>query len=146
MRCLRYLSRICDNQNLLPKSFTGPLHCTPPIRPDAPRDAVKFSEVWKLTQWGRVVMMKFLKVSTSDSEQARKESFPQFIVYIDAFIDSHIDTDAEILQRGRDMEGPSSSEHPTVITCGNGRKSICDGNGVDGGWENQQVCRGTSGC
>ena len=81
--------------------------------------------------------MKFLKVSTSDSEQARKASFPQLIVHTDEFIDSHTDTDAEVLQRGCDMEGSSSSEHPTIIPCGNGRKSICNDIGVDAKREHQ---------
>ena len=86
--------------------------------------------MWKVQYDGREVAAKVLKIQTSDSEQARKASFPQLVVYIDELIDSHTDTDTEVLQGGCDMEGPSSSERPAISRCDNGRKSVCDSIGV----------------
>ena len=93
--------------------------------------------MWKVQYDGREVAAKVSKVPMSDSERARKASFPQLVVYINEFIDSHTDTDTEVLQGGRDMEGPSSSECPAIIRCDNGRKFVYDSIGVDAKREHQ---------
>ena len=48
----------------------------------------------------------------------------------------------EILQRGRDVEIPSTSKYPTVCRCIHVREPIRDGVGVDEKWNHQPVRQG----
>jgi len=44
------------------------------------------------------------------------------------------------------MEHSSSSERVATVRRDNDRGPVCDGVGVDGEWERQRVCEGTSPC
>jgi len=52
----------------------------------------------------------------------------------------------EVLQGGCDLEGSPPSKRAAAAGSDNGRISLCDGIGVDGKREHQQVCQDTSGC
>jgi len=42
------------------------------------------------------------------------------------------------------VEEPSSSESIAAVGCDNDRGQVCDGVGMDGEWEHQQVFEGAS--
>jgi hypothetical protein len=48
----------------------------------------------------------------------------------------------EVLQGGRWMEDPSSSERVAAVGRDDDRDPVRDGIGVDGKWEHQPVCEG----
>ena len=100
------------------------------------------ADVWKGKYNGREVAAKVLRVYlTSDIEGIRKVGCPQ-VVCVNKLTISH----AEILQGGNDMEDPSSSERIAIIRRDGDRKSapVRDGVRMDGEWECERVCEGTS--
>jgi hypothetical protein len=52
---------------------------------------------------------------------------------------------AEVLQRGRHVEIPSTSEHPATDWYIDVRESVCNGIGVDAKWKHQPIHQSTSG-
>jgi hypothetical protein len=88
---------------MIPRSLEIEVHCNQnelPLRGG-------FADVWKGQHDGREVAVKVLRVYfTSDFEQIRRVSCPQLVVCIDGQTVSH----TEVLWRGCDMEGPSSSK------------------------------------
>ena len=102
--------KICGRRSLLPKSLPIPLYYNPI---GTPLYAGEVADVWKGRYNGQDVAAKVLRVQTSDLEQTREAGFPQLVPCISKLIMSII----AILQAGRDMEYPSSSECAAVVGC-----------------------------
>ena len=79
---------------------------------DVPLCQGGFSDVWKGRYHGQDVAAKALRVyQTNGLEQIRKVGCPRPAACTDEFTVSH----TEVLQGGRYMEGPSTSERATIV-------------------------------
>ena len=107
-RWLRSLCKICDRQALLPRSLEIPL-CYNPM--DVPLCQGGFADMWKGQYHGRDIAAKALRVyQTNDFEQIRKVGCPQPALHTDELTVSP----TEVLQGGRHMECPSTSQRATA--------------------------------
>ena len=98
-----------------------------------------FADVWKGQHQGREVAAKVLRTnSTGDLERIRKVARLRLAVRINGLTES----ETEILQGGRNMGDPPSSERSPAVRRDNIRQSVRDGIGMDGEWEHQRVCEG----
>ena len=126
---MRSLRSICGRQALLPRSLASPL-CY-----DLTEDPLchgGFADVWKGRHQGRDVAAKILRVYSKDGFGKAKRvgclRYSKFVMCTDEPAMAW----TEVLQGGRDMENPSSSERATAVRRDDGRDSVCDGVGVDG--------------
>ena len=126
---MRSLRSICGCQALLPRSLAIPL-CY-----DLTEDPLchgGFADVWKGRHQGRDVAAKVLRVYSKDGFGKAKRvgclRYSKFVMCTDELAMAW----TEVLQGGRDIEDPSSSERATAVRRDDDRDSVCDGVGVDG--------------
>jgi hypothetical protein len=133
---MRSLYRVCGRQALLPKSLAIPL-CYDPM--ETPRCHGGFGDVWTGQHHGKEVAAKALRVYlTSDLPRIRRVGYPCLVVFVDKPTAFH----TEVLQGGRWMEAPSSSERVTAVGRDDDRDPVRDGIGMDGKWEHHPVREG----
>lgn len=113
-RCLHYLSTICGRHGILPKLCPISLYYDPT---EAPLYFGKYADVWKGRYDGKEVAVKVLRVSVNDLGRTKKVCCSEFIVCANGSITSN----AEVLQAGCGVEGPSPSKCATVVGCHNDR-------------------------
>ena len=122
---MRSLHRICGRQGLLPRRLEITL-CHDPT--SIPLCHGGFADVWKGQYDGREVISKVLRVyQTSNFEWIKKVGRPRVFAYTNELTVSH----PEVLQRGCDVEGTSSSKRATAVRRDHDRHQVRDGIGVD---------------
>ena len=91
--------------------------------------------MWKGKHKGRHVAVKVLRVySTSDFVKITGVGCHNLLKWVFGPL---ILVVVEVLQGGRDVECPSSSERATAVGCDDGHPPLLDGIGVDGKWEHK---------
>ena len=114
---------------LLPRSLAIPL-CYDPT--GDPLCHGGFADVWKGRHQGRDVAAKVLRVYSKDGfGKAKRVGCLRYSKFVTR-TDEPAMAWTEVLQGGRDMEDPSSSERATAVGRDDDRDSVCDGVGVDG--------------
>ena len=128
--------RICGRQALLPRSLKIPLCYDPKV---TPLYHGGFADVWKCQYDGREVVAKVLRVYLRDDfRKITRVGYSRPVARIGGLTVSCI----EVLQGGRDMEHPFSSERVAAVGRDDGRGSVRDGVGMDGIWQHHRVCEG----
>ena len=136
--CLRTLCKICGRHALLPSSLKAPISF------ERTGDVVYrggFADVWKGEHRGQDVAVKVIRIY-SDSELQRVIGVSDWM----RFLYTHLlmMPFAEILQGSCCVEGPPASECSAADRSDNVWDPICNDIRLDGKWEYQQLCEGTS--
>jgi hypothetical protein len=94
------------------------------------------ASVFKGSYHGRTVAVKVLQLYSSNREVTLRVS-PLVTLYV---LPAFLIHDPEILQRGSDLETPLASQYPPFDWYHHLSRTVFDGFGLDGKWDDQSVC------